>query len=521
MFQLHGFMVINELIDNTLNTVSPLGELSPKARSFSKEVAIYHDEEYDDVRLFTFYSANDNVATPITKEIAKELLGIGDWLAKEATLLRIDNDRAAFMQKLSAEYATRIAVKQVGRMVTNGTHWLPEYITFTLNSDRRTNQYKIWFADQAFRSQYDKYEIVVVPPIVNLDDFHKGKEQVLIALDRHNVVDLHKRVNTASDNKPYTYLVTYQYEYINPQDKNDKTPTSWTAVIYGEAGQNADIIRDAFSKHVLANSDFSQAQWEAIIPDLFIPTEFYLSPFWHKFATENLQLRGGIHSPVIPFREISPYAVKTMHGLSKAHIESKSVIFDTIFKSIAIVACGHPKNRVVPVEFERVWPDYCNIYTTSRDFNRLSPETQDFIMFMNKLLVEAETMTPDSEVPMGMSRVKRGTLYYLAEQFRGVTYLMPIRYNFLSQITNSQPSSIVLPTVRGQGSATTETTNRITDIINMTPVIGQPVSNVRGRDTSTLGAVTSSTGGTVGTPIDRTDGTPAAQASGTSNTNGG
>lgn len=531
MFQLYGFMVINELIDNTLNTVSPLGELSPKSRSFSKEVGIYHDEEYDDVRLFTFYSANDGVAEPISKVTAKELLGIGDWLAKEATLIRIDNDRAAFMQKFNAEYATRLNLRQVGKMVTNGKHWLPEYIVFTLASDTRENQYKIWFADQSFRGQYDKYEIVVIPPIVNLDDFHKGKAKTLEELKDHDLVDLHKRVNRASDNKPYTYLITYQYEWIDPADKNDKIPTNWTAIVYGEAGQNADIIRDAFAEYVLANSDFSRDQWKKIIPDLFIPTEFYLSPFWTKFATENLQLKGGIHSPVVPLRDITPWAKRTMHGFEETHINAKAVIFDTIYKSIAIVACGHPMNRIVPVEFEKVWPDYCNIYTTSRDFNRLSPETQDFIMLMNKLLLEAETMTPDSEVQIGMSRVRRGDIYYISEQFKGVTYLVPLRYNFLTEISNSQPSSIRLPTLGGQGQATTESTDRVNDIINMTPIISQP-GNVRGRTTTQLNPIqgsngngvttgTGSTNGISGTPIDKTDGTGAATQAQSSNTRTG
>lgn len=510
-YTFYGFMVINALIDNTIDVVSPLGELSPKARSFSKEVAIYHDDDYDDVRLFGFYSEEDKKAKPLSIELAKEILMLGDWLAKESGLKHIDSDRSVFMQKLNAEYNTRITIKQVGKMVTNGSEWLPEYITFTLLADKRQNTYKIWFADSAFRNQYDKYEIVVVPPIVNIDDFHKDREAVVTSMNRHNLMDLHTRVNIASDSKPYTYVITYEYGWINPKDPADKIMTAWTAIIYGEAGQNADMIREAFANYVLANSDFKQPAWEKIIPDLFIPTEMYMCPFWTKYATENLQLRGGIYSPTVPYRDIVPYALKTMYNYKKAHIEKNAAVFASIFKSIAIVACGNEKNRLVSNRFEEAWSDYCNIYTTSRDFNRISPETQAFIMFMNELLLEAETMTPDSDVPIGMSRVLRGDIYYITKPHEGCTYLVPLRYNFLNEITNSQPSAITLPTMQNQGSQTSDVLGRVSDVIDMTPTItGLDATNtVRGRTVSDLSPATEA--GTIATPIN-TGSTPAASS---------
>lgn len=526
MYHLQGFMVINGLIDNSLNTVSPLGELSPQSRSYSREIGIYSDHEYDDVRLFTFYSVEDNKKKPLSDELAKHLLALGEWLSKESLLLKIDDSRASFIQKLNTEYLSRITVLQVGKMVTNGKYWLPEYITFQLNADTRKNRYKIWFADESFQNQYDKYEIEVIPAIVNVDDFHKGVEKVKQVLTEHTVENLHNRVNKVADEKPYTYILSRTYDYINPKDQSEHIPTSWTIIIYGEAGKNADTIRDALADWVLANSDFPRKDWEPLIPDMFIPTEFYLCPFWTKFATENLQLRGGIYSPTIPYRETIPYCQRTMFGYQEDHLKENVAVFDSIFKSIAVAACGHPKNRLLPKEFEKAWPDYCNIYTTSRDFNRISPETQEFILFMNKLFVEAETLTPDSEVLQEFTRVQRGTMYYLTGQFAGVTYLVPIRWNFLNEITNDQPSSIRLPTVNPEGGTTEEGDNRISDVIDLTPSIGTTPGYTRGRPIASgtagsadgTGATTDihkpsgTDNGLAGTPIDATDNTPAAAA---------
>lgn len=514
-------MVINSLIDNELDTISKLGELSYQSRSYSREIGVYTNDNYDKVRLMTFYSFNDKTEVPLSKELANHVLALGQWLTDEALLNRIDADRTAFIQKLNEEYKGRITLKQAGKMVTNGKYYLPEYITFSLTADTRENTYRIWFSDDAFRGQYDKYEIEVIPQIINVDDYHKGYTKVSQVLTEHTVKKLHDRVNEKANGHPYTYIVTNIYDYINPDDKTMTLPTSWTVIIYGEHGNNSDIIREAISNHVLANSDYTREQWEKIIPDLFIPTEFYLCPFWTKFATENLQLKGGIYSPTVPLRDVIPFAQRTMVGYAKTHLEKNVAVLSSTYKSIALLACGHAKNRLTSSKFEEAWADYCNIYSTSRDFNRISPETQEFILVMNKLLLETETMTPDSEVPLSYSRVKRGEMYYLSKEHNGVSYLMPLRWNFLKEI-NVSSNIISIPAVNNTGTQTAETNARVTDVINMTPDV---IAEIRGRTVSELtstvnnGEVTTAnnkpaTSGTSGTPVDATDGTPAANESG-------
>lgn len=527
MFQLHAFMVINPLIDNSIGKVSVLGELSPESHSYSREVGIYAHEDYSDIRLMTFHSVNDGIKEALESDLAHQILGLGHWLSQESLSNRIDDDRSLFLQKVSAEFLGKVTILQVGKMVTDGKYWLPEYITFQLTSDSRPNRYKVWFADEAFRHQYDKYEIEVIPPIVNVDDFHKSVGKVRQTLTDHNVSELHARVNIIADKHPYTYIISNMYDYVNPLDNKEKLPTSWTVIVYGEAGRNNDVIRDAIADYVLDNSDYARAEWEKLIPDLFVPTEFYLSPMWTQYATENLQLKGGIYSPVVPYRKVIPWALRTMYGYSEEHLINKTVVFNSIFKSIAVVACGHAKNRVTFPEFEKAWPEYCNIYTTSRDFNRIGPETQEFILFMNKMFFEAETLTPDAEIPQGMTRVMRGDLFYLTSQFNTATYLVPLRYNFLNEISDEHASGIHLPTNVGEGALTNDVNTRIRDVIDLTPSLGDRPNNTRrGRNTIDITSgvgnngqvndtVTTTIGkenpnGLEGTKVDVTDGTSAA-----------
>ena len=157
-----------------------------------------------------------------------------------------------------------------------------------------------------------------------------------------------------------------------------------------------------------------------------------------------------------------------MYGYDQKHIEDNAVTFATIYKSTAVVACGNKRNRLVSAKFEEAWPEYCNIYTTSRDFGRISPRTQDFIMVLSALLLEAETMTPESDVPKDMSRITRGGKLYAAKTLFGVSYLVPIRHNWINEIRTSQPSAIRTPLVNNTGS--TNMANQLSSsVVNRTP----------------------------------------------------
>lgn len=510
MYQLKAFMVINSLINNEQGKVSELGELSSQSRSYSREIGIHANSQYPNVRLFTYYSFLDDTRTEVTDATATELLKIGDWLSNQAIGNHFTSDRTAFMQALSAEFAETIQLLSTGKMVSNSLNqWLPESIEFRLNSDTRENQYKIWFSDEAFRHQYDKFELEVIPPILTVDDFFKPTSTVQQILTENTVVKLHNRVNQVANKHPYTAILSYEYHWASQETDGTKLPTTWTVILYGEAGINADLIRNALAEYILKNSDYGRERWEKVLPDIFIPTEFYLCPVWTKFSTPNLQLQGGVHSPVMPYREMIPFALESMYGYSKTHLEQHLVSFATIFKSMSILACGHERNRTASPKFEEVWPEYANIYTTSRDFNRISPEAQEFIMLLNKMLVEAETMTPDSEIPQQMTRVRRGDMIYLTSSYLGVEYLMPCRYNYLARIALSSDSALRVPIVANAGSSMNMDAGRINELRGRDPVS-------MGDNSPTVVGLTASRAGEVGTLAtdDRTTTTPAARESG-------
>ena len=64
-----------------------------------------------------------------------------------------------------------------GRFVDNDQLAMPEWISWTsLSFDNTT--IKIWLSDESFKAQYDDFDITIIPPIPNMDDFFKNYSTV-------------------------------------------------------------------------------------------------------------------------------------------------------------------------------------------------------------------------------------------------------------------------------------------------------------------------------------------------------
>lgn len=428
MYSLRAFIQIPALLSNQPGVVSPIGELSAKSKTFSREVGIYRVDDYPNTMLHSFSSVLDDQLVPVDYMVASAVLQVADFLYLRSIDGTLSDDRAACQQLLLTQFGTTVQFGLVGRMVTNGTYWLPETLTITLIGQGE-NEIRLWFADAAFRGQYDLYEIVVVPPVPNLDDLHGQRAVVLSMLSQLTITDHVAKVQQLTATQPQTLLDSTNYDWVDKNDPTVKHPTPWTVIIYGNAGNNQDLIREALVAYILANSQWPRSEWEKIYPDLFLPLEFYLTPLWDRYSLSNMLTIAGVHSPTVPWRECMRYALGTFHNETFQHCSEWTAISQSTYKSLSFVSIGNSRNRNGVFGFEALWPDYAALPSTNGDFARMSLKTQQFSMLLTELLIVAETVTATSEIPQGYSRVKRGNYSYLAKSFDKVQYLVWLKFN--------------------------------------------------------------------------------------------
>jgi hypothetical protein len=292
------------------------------------------------------------------------------------------------------------------------------------------NFIKVWFTDDAFRVQYDEYEIYVVPPTDVLDNFFQTGTNVEIMLKSMSMSAHTQRLQVAKQGYPETVIRTESFNYIDPANSNHIVPSLWGILIHGIAGNNDDSIKDALMAYILANSTHGRDDWIKILPDIFKRTEFILVPLWNKVAIPGLRVNVGIYSPQIKFSTALAKAKEVVSLYPGSHIDSHLTAMVHPYKSISILCIGSPDNRDAIYELPDLFPDLIAVASTSVDFNRMEEDTQNWATMLADMLYVAEEMGRYTTVPEGMMKLVRGGKLYLAQNFKNINYLVAAKTNF-------------------------------------------------------------------------------------------
>lgn len=437
MYNLKGFMVFGPLADNSVDVIAPLGELSTHCATFSKEKGQYINAANKDSKLFSFLSQRVTtngdkslIMVPVVHQNAA--LSLGQWIYTKALAQEISQDRDAFQTTLLASFGQTHLNLAFGEMVSDGARWMPEWVSYNLN-DAEENRVRLWFADDSFRRQYDEYEIGFVPPIAVLDDFFKDPLVVKAQVEAWSLTKALEKADVLKNRKPETVLLNKVYKYFAQLAPFITLDTNWTIVIWGPAGNNPDIIKQELAKWILANSQHTEEEWMDIFPDIFTSTEYIVTPFYDNVAIPNRSIIVGVYSPTVSVTDTVAISKQTIKGknYTQAHIDANLQTTGVLYGSLGLSVCGGPYNRGGVKKFSDQWPDYINVPTSSPDFNRMQLATQDFINLLYEMLIVAENATLFSDIPVGMSRVTRDGVVYIASSMNDILYLVVTKYSML------------------------------------------------------------------------------------------
>lgn len=441
-YVLKGFIENNDFLDATPGAVSTIGELSTQSSTYSTNKANYFQESTaPDLSLISFTSndsSTGNVQVP--QNLVTQVLSVAAWIYAQTQATPNPGKIAAatITSGLLAQFETGAQNFTCGTMVTDGTYWVPEWVQWENTTDStygsiatgNTNIIKIWLVDASFRTEYDGYQIVVIPPITPLDNFFTTSANVLALIDAVTYVDTINAIQSAKNNNPETVIVGETYDYVDPTNATNLIPTNWTLLIYGPAGNNIDAIQNALINYILANSSHTQAEWTNILPSLFKQTEFTLIPMWDQYAIPNRNQVTGIYSPQANASRALSMMTSVAQAYPAAHIASNTVVQSFPYNCVPLVSCGSPNNSGNNFQLEDVYLDLLSVPSTNVNFSKMSQATQTFFLMIDQMLIAAETLTEFGNVPVGMSTLTRDGIFYLVSTLNNINYLMVCKSNF-------------------------------------------------------------------------------------------
>ncbi|HEX9135747.1 MAG TPA: hypothetical protein VF905_02230, partial [Nitrospirota bacterium] len=407
-----GFALNRNFINNTPGVVADIGELSTVGWTFAKEPRVYSSQTYPTISLVHFPTIGSGVGTSasIPDDQKEHILKVIGNIYDKSASATIVFAPGAFIEYLIAQMGAEVADITCGGVITSGNRSIIEWIQWSNPAAAAGNVNKVWFSNNSFVGQADDYEITVIPPFLPPNQFFGQPAEVKYLLTNLSYSQEVDRIQTARGVSSETKLWGNTYNYINPVNKNDKTPAKFTCLLYGAAADNIDLIKEAIVQYLLANSTYTRDQWKNILPDLFMRTEFMIFPQWERMAVENVAgSTNGIFSPVIDLTAIMNKLVVESIDYDETHTRTNGQAMTFPYMSVAATSIGHIENRDGKLKLTDWYPDYFFASNTNADFNRMSLATQAWVLMIMEMLQIARAMTTSTTIPQGYSRVKRGT----------------------------------------------------------------------------------------------------------------
>jgi hypothetical protein len=426
-----GFALNRAYFDNTHKVVSNIGELSSLGFTASKEHPVYSNLVTPTISLVHFPTKDSDVGfeSELPKAQVDHVIAVASAVyALTAINAGVPTAPGQFADAVIQAMGPAVTDVRVGAQVRQGEFYCIEYISWKNTEVAIDNFNQIWFSNDAFLGQFDQHEYTVVLPFEPADAFFGHPDDVKELLAKFTYNEEIGRIQQARGKYQETILWGETYDYVNPANKLDRTPAKFSVLIYGPAGMNEDLLKEAIVDKLLDGSAYTRDQWKEILPDLFRRTEYLVFPQYQNVAVENLAGQGlGMFSPVTDPTEVLNQLVRDAFDYPEAHVRANGQAFAFPFQSIALHTIGNVENRDDKVKIRDWFPDYFFTGITSFDFGRMSEVTREWVIMLNTMLQMAEKMNTGTAIPIGYSKITRGDIVFLAKNYLKINWLVAIK----------------------------------------------------------------------------------------------
>lgn len=444
MSKVKGFILIPALQINTPGENSQFGELSQLSLTFSREQGVYSISQ--DTLLHSFTSKNDldvNIVVPAAVQTASGEVAqiIYDLFSDDqmGSIADVDELLLAVEGELTPGLLDDLIFYDKVESTVTGqeNYWMPGSAEFTVTAGGIDFNVRIWFTNEEFENQFDEWDIVVIPPVItNVDELNTIPSNINNLINTAtNMANMLPKMQAAINGKPPTITGSLPLTWHDPSGGPSTYNTPWVFLAWGPYGSNSSRIRPVIKKYLDDNSSLTQDVWEVIYPELFETMEFYIIPYWDRIAIPEMGPITGIYSPIITdIASINSRGNLFAAGLTSGQVSAGLALLPALYKSILNVSVGNPSNTGGVIHINSLYPDYALIPTDHADFDRMDPNTKDFVIKMNQALAIAETATNASPIPSGFTREIRAGKRYIAFSILGSDFLIPTKETVLGGI---------------------------------------------------------------------------------------
>lgn len=435
-----SFASLSKLHNNSLQVTSPIGELSNKASSYAKDPGKFSlaVNVPSATELVNFLAMQDDQEIVMPQNLAEVQINISNWLYDQALQDKITDSRTTCLALLVATFTNDIIIEDVGEMVTNNAIWLPSFVKGYHLVGEEQHGFYMWMADAYFLIQYPDVKFTVIHPLPlgnNFDSLMNMNYQQIderFKLETPAVVAQRERVATNNFAWPGTERNIYEFQILDLINTGKYNVGSWVVWSWGNGADAEDKLFDQMQKEILDSSQFGRDKWEEKIPDLFNPLEFYVIPRFDKQGIVNRTNGASTYSPIVDGETMMDIAnVYLAPSMPADHLIKSAQTITFLYKSLQALFVSKVNNREGFKKISAIVPKYQLISSLDPDFGSMDEEAMEFVRQMENLFAAAETVTPFSLLPIGITRITRLDKVCVAKRVGKVKYVVFTRWQMV------------------------------------------------------------------------------------------
>lgn len=429
-YNLKGFVQFTKSIANTSNTISKFGELSTDTSTYSINKKIYVDNIPSYYSLTTFISKLNTLEGEVPTSIRNLIYNITDWIIELQSSNNRYENREGLIIALSNKYSSNISNIDLGNLDYDETNkLLPTWISYTqlnlLDFGLTENNIKIWYSNNSFINEYDECDIVVIPPVANLDNFFGDKYTVENRIASYiKSGDYIRNLSSCRGIQPESSISVETLLWSDPNDPTKTIETQWVLIVYGKINDKEDYAKKSIKEYLKNNSNRTVIEWNNIFIELSKSTLFYILPRWNNYSITEKTLQVGIHNPIINLNKELSYVKLLNIPVTNKHIEDNLYSLPIQYRSMNLLAISGMDNRNNLFNISTILHDLINIPTSDIQYSVMSTNTQSWIFNITKSLHLAETITNTTILPDGYRKVFVNSLLFISFKLDNINYLV-------------------------------------------------------------------------------------------------
>jgi hypothetical protein len=275
-----------------------------------------------------------------------------------------------------------------------------------------TTTFNVYLTDGAIIQFYKEHEIIVAPPCANIDDLMVSSSLLKAAVEAGNDQGF---FNGLSYYAP-TYIAKRRVNRVSGESIETVT---FSLLVYGEAGNNSELQREAIVDYITANTKLPITGWKQVYPSLWVSRINVVVPDWWSVAIQPTAMRDIIYSCGRNNQDVNEFVSRYLPQADMSKDSYRST-FPMPYKGIEVTVIFPTLTETGKLtDFHYEYPDYISVGPMEREFNYMCPKTKGVALFLLKAVELAEDTSKKRTNP------EKWLNFHVSEK-RGATFVVGI-----------------------------------------------------------------------------------------------